>query len=318
MTGFVKENWSNLLLLAFFVLLATQPVTRWAGLYLGACVCLGFLLYRKQDPARGPRRWRAGGRLLQVVGPALGLLVIAQVLWDAPFNVGLAISVFVGLGALGLHHWGGLLSLPDAHEVMKRDPRPPVVFLRSFKEEERQVHSTPVGERDGGEAVTDHSFPASREQEMAQALDRIGPFVAIGRPGEPLATLGAARVYLGDGDWKAFVEAMVPCSAAIVLQPEFTPGTLWEVGLVVKAVDLRRLLLVVPDPAVRPFRYARVRGLVSETFGVSLPEADACGSCEAFYFDRGRRPVALRLSPPSALDPFVAHVNGLGPPRGVS
>jgi hypothetical protein len=276
-------------------------------------------LFRERGPSAGPRKSKAGGRLLRMAGPLTGLFLAVQVLREAPsVELGVVVAVFVLLAAYGCWHWGTLLSLPDAREVMRRDPRPPVIFLRSFLEDARQIQDAPVGERQGGTYATTHSFTAGREQAMAAALDQLGPFVAIGRPGEPLATLGASRVYLGNQDWKGFVEGLVPLAAAVVLQPEFTPGTLWEVGLVVKNVDLRRLLLVVPDPTVRPFRFERVRQLVSDMFDVPLPSAEHCPTCDAFYFDPARHPVPLRLESSEHMMTFVAHVRGLGAPKGQS
>jgi hypothetical protein len=138
--------------------------------------------------------------------------------------------------------------------------------------------------------------------------------VAVGQPGEPLATLGAARVYLADHEWKGTVESMVHRAGAVVLQPEFSSGTLWEVELVIRAVDLRRLLLVVPNPAVRPLRFTRVRQLIAERFGVTLPPIDTCPPCDAFYFDATKRPIPLRLdgNASQAAKPFVDHLLALG------
>lgn len=316
MVDFFKENWFSLAVFLLFIALAAggpEP-TRGAAVYVVVCLLFGYAVNRKTASSQGPRKWRTVGRLVKVLGPAIGVAFIAQMWWSWPSNFTLAMTVFAGLAALMFHHWGDQLSLPDAFEVMKQDPRPPLLFLRSFKEEARKVHDAPVGEREGGVRADSHSWTAGRERELAAALNRVGPFVAIGRPGEPLATLGASRVYLGDKDWRRFVESMVPLSAAIVLQPEFTPGTLWEVGFVVKSVDLRRLLLVVPDPSLRPFRFERVRKLIEETFGVALPPADQCPPCEAFYFDLHRKPVPIRLRPPEAMDSFVEHVHGLPPP----
>lgn len=318
MIAFLKESWFNLLLLALFVALTSIPVARPAGIYLISVLAVGYLVLRERAPSEGPRKWTAFGRALKAIGPAFGLLVAAQALWQAPFRLGLALSVFVGIGALGLYNWGDQLTLPDAFEVMRRDPRPPILFLRSFKEETRRIYDAPVGEREEGVYTSGQTRQQAREQELAKALDPVGPFVAIGRPGEPLASLGAARVYLGDRDWKRFVDSMVRFAAAVVLQPEFTPGTLWEVGLVVKTVDLRRLLLIVPDPAIRPFRYERVRGLVAETFGAELPAGEGLGPCDAFFFDLRRRPVPIRLQASEGLRAFAEHVGGLGPPGGLS
>ena len=223
-------------------------------------------------------------------------------------------AAFLLLGALGGIATGLQLRAPDALELMRRDLRPPIVFLRSFQEDHRVIHESPTDDREGGEYVTNTQRKASHEDTLAHLLRSVGPFVAVGQPGEPLATLGAARVYLADHEWKGTVESMVHRAGAVVLQPEFSSGTLWEVELVIRAVDLRRLLLVVPNPAVRPLRFTRVRQLIAERFGVTLPPIDTCPPCDAFYFDATKRPIPLRLdgNASQAAKPFVDHLLALG------
>lgn len=284
-------------------------------------LCLGLSLYLNRRPPapkgsqalpsapRQPRRSKAGGRFLQAAAPAVAALLLAKLIMDTRSVQWACLGAgFLLVAAILFWGLGRTLCAPDAREVLRRDPRPPVVFLRSFHQDERKTHSKPQGPVAGGLSTVDHLFTAHREQEMAGALNRIGPFIAVGRPGEPLATLGASRVYLADEDWKTVVEEMVRRSAAVVLQPEFTSGTLWEADLVVRTVDLQRLLLVVPDPTLRPYRYEKVRGLVEETFSVPLPPAESCASCEAFFFGPGLTPVPIRLGSGKDLAPFVDHI----------
>ena len=210
-------------------------------------------------------------------------------------------GLFLLVGAAAGIRTGLRLRAPDAAEVLRRDPRPPIVFLRPFQEDHRLVYGSPIGQRKGGEDPVRSKGKTGHEQTLAHLLRKAGPFIAIGQPGEKLVTLGAARSYVSDDDWQNEVESMVRRAGAVVLQPELSSGTMWEVDLVARAADLKRLLLIVPNPKLRPLRYWRIRELAHERLDLVLPAADECPGCDAFYFDDSRNPIPLLLDTPSLL-----------------
>lgn len=93
---------------------------------------------------------------------------------------------------------------PLAADVLAKDNRPPVIYLRGFQDE--------VRERGVGELLailwqrpvaTEISAWGPREQiEIAKVMQRIGPYIALGRPGEKLPEVGAAKLYVADADWQ--------------------------------------------------------------------------------------------------------------------
>jgi hypothetical protein len=206
---------------------------------------------------------------------------------------------------------------PSAEAVLAHDPRPPVVYLRPFEEDERRFDMLPVGRRIGGRAVMQASHPESHERRIARVLRRIGPVVAVGAPGDSLAPLGAARLYLADDEWQKKVEELVRGAAAIVLVPETSEGTRWEVTEVARWVDPRRVLMIVPNPSLRPLGYARIQALTAATLPVPLPRY--CENADAFMFDTTGRPqpIVLARGEKSALQPFFEQLQALSP-AGVS
>ena len=215
---------------------------------------------------------------------------------------------------------GQQLLMPDARTVMAQDPRDPVVYLRPFGEDSRRVHGLPVGERHGGRVLTPYpSFPASWEIRIAAPLQGIGPFVSVGAPGDTLAPLGSARMYLADDEWQAQVESLVRRAAVIVLQPDATEGTRWEIGKVVQWVDPRRLLVIVPNPALRPLGYARIQALTAGLLKKPLPKEPE--NVDAFMFDETGQPTPIVLGRKTAktLSPFFDQVRALSPqPKAMS
>jgi hypothetical protein len=220
------------------------------------------------------------------------------------------------------------------------------VYLRPFRADDRKITSTAQGAREGGVDPDRSTAYASRENTIRKALSSLGPFVAVGRPGEWLTHAGGAtRLYLSDDNWKQVVEALVLTASAVVLQPESTEGTLWEVEFVSGAMDPRRVLLIVPNPRLRPFGFARASDLIEQRFRLPLPPLEDWpkppipvfsfarfalwlsqvlnsvlsvqpeGSLyDAVYFDRERHsvPVSLAADPTAALAPFVEFVREMG------
>jgi hypothetical protein len=165
--------------------------------------------------------------------------------------------------------------------------------LRPFEEDLRQISGDPEGERIGGMRV-EHAqhWRASREEEIAPSLRSIGPFIAVGKPGDRLAPLGAARLYLRDEEWHEKVAKLMSAAAAVIIQPEASPGAKWELSIVARAVDPRRVLMLVPNPSTRPGSYKRIQTLAKHILGVTLPDFT---SADAFIFDAQGTPVPLLL-----------------------
>jgi len=225
----------------------------------------------------------------------------------------LEITALLLVFAVGAASIGRKLMMPSAEVVLSRDKRAPVVYLRPFDEDERRIDALPVGRRIGGRPVMQSSASATHERRIAQALRSIGPFVAVGAPGDALAPLGAARLYLADDNWQRKVDELVRGAAAIVLLPETSEGTVWEAVRVARLVDPRRILIVVPNPAVRPLGYARIRSLMEGILPLPLPVD--CANADAFMFDAAARPqpVVFGRRASVALTPFAEQVRSLSP-----
>jgi hypothetical protein len=121
------------------------------------------------------------------------------------------------------------------------------------------------------------------EQALARIVQPYGPFIAIGRPGESVPPLGAARFYVED--WQAAVRSVAESSRLVILVAGQTPGVLWELDHLLGTTTRDRLVIVFPpgtDPAAwwaavmkSPFPGARGEHVI------------------AVGFSRDRRPVIL-------------------------
>jgi hypothetical protein len=266
--------------------------------------------------AKQPIRSQGGGLALMISAPIAAALVFA-VLYQAIDHEGILVMGAIGCFMLGWfgYDMGQRMRLPDGWEAMARDPRPPVLYLRPFAEDDRMTYDAPVGTRRGGvETSAGAKGSASHERAIARALRTVGPVIAVGKPGERIAPFGAARIYVSDAEWQDTVLSLIKRSALIVLQPEATQGTWWELNMVVRHVDARRVLMLVPDPSQRPLGYDRVRHVTAQVLSVALPEAP--GKCNAVIFDEDARPITFPFGdkPEKTLEPFLARLRTLKGP----
>ncbi|BDM74277.1 hypothetical protein HEK616_77640 (plasmid) [Streptomyces nigrescens] len=145
-----------------------------------------------------------------------------------------------GLAALG----AGVLilrycrprSARSAAQALLADGRRPVLYLRSFADDDTAASV------DDGAPVNIHS----REEQLAGALSAFGPVIAVGKPGEPLPRLGAARFYLPQDDWQPVVLRLMELSQLIVLGLGLGEGLWWEVEQARATQPARKLVLLAP------------------------------------------------------------------------
>jgi hypothetical protein len=201
-----------------------HPVAGWLVWALGWIVCAilliavvalttGPIAYWTQELAPPP----SGGLTDNVIPAAISGALIA--------GLGTLVFSFTRIvRAVGVR-----LRTRRAEQMLARDPRPPVLYLRSFQEDERL-------------SGTSESFELS----LASVLRDVGPVIAVGRPGERLPPQGAARVYVSDESWQPTVRDLMARSAVTILRAGTSRGVLWELARVVEVVSPTRFLIAVP------------------------------------------------------------------------
>ena len=125
-----------------------------------------------------------------------------------------------------------------AQEARALDGRPPVLFFRSFMDEDL------VLQRRLGIFIRFLQVSRTLEEVVVDRMWSVGPVIAIGQPALELSPLGAAREYVHGPDWQSRVTVLLDeCSLAVSVLGE-TEGLLWEYRRL--AAKLTPLLLVVP------------------------------------------------------------------------
>lgn len=134
-------------------------------------------------------------------------------------------------GAAGLRNRAKRHEAISGSELQSKDPRAPVLYLRSF-DDERWI---------GGE-----SNRWNLEQIVVEDGSLVGPVIAIGRPGEGLPPLGAARDYVSDDDWQEHARNWINESAAILLVLGPTEGLAWEIVRIERDDAIKKSIFILP------------------------------------------------------------------------
>ena len=149
----------------------------------------------------------------------------------------------VALGMV-LLRTGWKFDVQRAVEVVATDLRPPVVYLRSFQDDVRSPVRGPAG---AFLRLASWFMPTSFEQELAVIMNQIGPFLAVGRPGERLPELGANRFYFANDEWQSRVAGLVGYARLTVILCGPTPNLWWEIDHVFASASPRRVVLIIPE-----------------------------------------------------------------------
>ena len=256
----------------------------------GLVLASGLGILRPWHDTRG--RW-AAGLVLAAVNVAIPVLAFSlmqedatvRALGDAWVILATMVSLALFISVVQLFRRSQQWEALSADEALQRDPRPPVVYLRAFTD-------------DGQMAVRGHHWQdrvfgkwagaltlTSPEQELAFILQRVGPVIAIGKPGERLPELGAARLYVGHDTWQQTVLDMLRRSSLVLARAGASPGVQWELDQVLSLAQRSKVVILILGSAedqaagVRADRVAHRRAAaagVAAAFAISM-SAQAAG-----------------------------------------
>jgi hypothetical protein len=216
------------------------------------------------NPALKQKRW--WGAVLILLGGSMIVVGIGYTLLNIfgdllPIILGVLLA-YVGVRLLnrGKRHF-----VPVGLASLKKDPRPPILYLRPFSEEGDIAQISPNAINRGfGEKGVWRSiallirFLDTYEQYIGYAFRKIGPLVAIGNPTEGLPHLGAYRIYVGqEGDWQQMVSTLANQASCALLQIGSSDGLMWEVQYIVNHVRPEQLILCLPN---QKFKISRLSG----------------------------------------------------------
>lgn len=131
------------------------------------------------------------------------------------FLAGLAwILIFVALTLKAATKAKRLATL-SVTEARSLDSRPPVLLLRSFRDDMTPLWRTTDSRAWMRSIIHRHYF--TLEEAAEDTLSSFGPVIAIGRPGETLPPAGAAREYVSNEAWRGRIKEHIAEARLIVV-----------------------------------------------------------------------------------------------------
>jgi hypothetical protein len=145
------------------------------------------------------------------------------------------------------------LSIEESRDI---DRRAPILFLRSFADDDIHVQTSSIllTNRMPLEClVTDPKFWGRLvrfEEVLAKALWEIGPVVAIGAPSEEIPQLGAIRSYYADTSWQSKVTALMRRARLVLVIPSGSRWVQWEIETLRELGLVAKIIFLLPPGAV--------------------------------------------------------------------
>ena len=246
----------------------------------------------------GKKSWPATALYFAVALLNVGLIMLLMLPFmfgsftaeDDPLMVAGVLIVVCGLLAANIFGAGNIVARrADARatalyqNVREWDARTPIVFLRSFNQDDDRMTVT------GGDAFARWPAGISRSRTLDELLlehgSPYGPVIAIGDPRDPVPPLGAARVFVperGNG-WQDVVRGLVDASKCVVMCPNTGRGVQWELDLIASGASRFNVIFLASPELTRADTLA--------LFGRLVPNLPAIASDQtpiAAYAEQGR------------------------------
>jgi hypothetical protein len=109
----------------------------------------------------------------------------------------------------------------SADHLLQYDQRPSIVFLRSFKDDNRKIW---MAQKD------DKPTLVGFEDALSEVFFRFGPFIALGSKKDFIPRLGAARAYRDDSVWQEKVKRWTKDAKWILYLLGTTESLQWEIA----------------------------------------------------------------------------------------
>jgi hypothetical protein len=310
-------------LIAFFIQVWLRPWPLVTAAVLASFFSLNAALSHIAFRARGyesvgrERSGREWGLLVPAVVIRIGVATIGFVAAYLGISELNAAGIWPGVGwmlfsivLLGLAHLPVVLADRLARRLRRIDfatttSTDSTLMLRSFADDQLSLVS---GLIDIGPAAPQMVLGRTRFEELiAQALFDAGPLIAIGRPGESLPELGAARTYWADDDWQLAVEATAHRAENVVMIAGLSQGLKWEIDKLRSWGMLRKLLVLLPpDKSKRTAQ--RILRVIDDLGVESFPqEAALAPMIIGFAFTKDETPVVYVADGPT-WEAYVAAV----------
>lgn len=236
------------------------------------------------------------------------LIVVLALLYEYVYGRSLVSAVFAALAiflgyAARLTFFSSLLEAADewrhaarasAAQLIEVSRRPPILFLRTFDEDDLFVRASNLFDR----IVFAHRRRHVRlEEVVAEQAFFDGPVIALSNPKLGLQPLGAARENVSDDHWRDYVAKSIRESQAVILCLGKTENVRWEIEKILSLDGAEKLIVVLPTSYPADRTISDVNPLLAERLRIpdAAFEQARLRRARVIYFDRRRGgPLAIQ------------------------
>jgi hypothetical protein len=195
-------------------------------------------------------------------------------------------------------------------QLLSKDTRPTILFLRSFRNDQVKLRKP---RRPLLEHVIAFGAPQSTlDHILLEEGTPLGPVVALGAPGSK-PPFGAARKYVSHSEWRDTVTEFVARAGRVVIALDETAGVRWELEHLAIGGHLIKMLFLLPPRLAEPREARQFLSAMSEGLPQTQPWLDLGEiiarerQCCIGWFMHSNRRIAVLTSPsPSYLSYLLA------------
>ncbi len=152
---------------------------------------------------------------------------------------------FLLIGSVVWHYARGAMTL-RSHELQMEDRRRPILFLRSFDDDQLRLRSSPLLMRSPLDLVLGPRAELF-EEIVRRGAAPFGPVIAISRPGRGTQPPGISRERLHPiEDWRNEIKGWFASAGTIICSLGSTPGLRDELQIIQHMDDPPPVLIVIP------------------------------------------------------------------------
>ncbi len=207
-----------------------------------------------RDPVNIPKRDLKKANAFKIIG---WIVIVAGVLFlfIVKFINSIPLIIIIGIGLLFIRK-GKQYSVERGEIILEKDSRQPIVYLRTFQDDDLNLTKKQLLKSIWTSDKNAHKrknlskyipFDVEREQRaMARIFQKIGPYVALGKPGETLPELGSLKLYVSNETWQETILKLLQNSRLVIFSAGKSESLRWELKQIVQSVSPLKLLLILP------------------------------------------------------------------------
>jgi len=185
-----------------------------------------------------------------------------------------------------------LVKTKTAEDVLLRDKRPPILYLRSFLDDKVTIPSQDSN-LNGIDPFAITSGLEPFENLITKQFQNIGPVIAISDLSQGLPPPGAARLSKLGEVWKPSVRKLIQECDRVLILAGVSPGVLWEIEEVCRLDAISKTIVVFPPGDEVSDRFEAIKTAIATVGKPVLDNIQPRNDLQALVFRKDLPPTQI-------------------------